>query len=51
MKLPSDVATQPINFQSSASILLKDSDIEEEIKQHISAIESKIDQYLKKGSG
>ena len=50
MKLPSDVTTESINFHSSSSILLKDSDIEEEIKQHISSLENKIEEYLKKGS-
>ena len=51
MKLPSDVTTEAINFHSSSSILLKDSDIEEETKQHISSLENKIEEYLKKGSG
>ena len=51
MKLPSDESTKPASFQSTSSVLLQTSDINEEIKEHIKQLVKKIEEYLRNGSG
>ena len=40
-----------VNFQTSASTLLKTSNIKEEIQKHIDALLDKVDKYTRNGSG
>ena len=51
MKLPSDELTKVINFQSSATILIQETQIKKEVQEHIRDIILKIERYMKNGSG
>ena len=46
-----DGATKLVYFQTSSTTLLQNMDVEPEVKGHVQRIASKIDKYIKNGSG